>query len=227
MTSQKILERLHSLSNSANVEGMARFGISSKNTLGISMKTLRTMAKEFGKNHPIAGELWASGIHEARILATLIDEPQKVTRRQMEKWVKEIDSWDVCDQCCSNLFDKTPIAYEKAIEWSTRKQEFVKRAGFVTMAVLAVHDKKAPDSRFYPFLSRIELEATDERNFVKKAVNWALRQIGKRNMSLQRRAVTIANNLMESGSPAARWIASDALRELKNSKTLERIKTKK
>ncbi len=226
-TFQEILRRLHSYANPANVEGMARFGISRSNTLGISMKTLRAMSKEIGKNHRLAAGLWASGIHEARILAALTDEPQMVTGRQMDAWVREIDSWDVCDQCCSSLFDKTSVAYEKAIEWSTRKPEFVKRAGFVLMAVLAVHDKKAPDSNFHPFLVRVEREAADDRNFVKKAVNWALRQIGKRNPVLNHRAATITKKLVNSRSPAARWIGADALRELTNPRTVKRIKTKK
>jgi 3-methyladenine DNA glycosylase AlkD len=223
----EILGKLHSLANPANVAGMARFGISSVNTLGISMKTLRTMSKEIGKNHTLAADLWATGIHEARILAALVDEPQKVTGKQMDAWVHEFDSWDVCDQCCSCLFDKTPYAYKKAFEWSTRKSEFVKRAGFVMMAVLAVHDKKASDSNFDPFLVRIEREADDDRNFVKKAVNWALRQIGKRSLVLNRRAAVLARNLIENRSPAARWIGTYALRELTHPQTVKRIKAKK
>lgn len=226
MTSEQILKQLQALASPAQVEGMVRFGISSTNTLGLSMKTLHTMAKAIGKDHQIAGELWASGIHEARILAALVDDPVKVTGRQMDAWVKEIDSWDVCDQCCMNLFVNTPAAYQKALHWSTRRHEFVKRAGFALMAVLAVHDKKAPDSHFLPFLLRIQAEAADERNFVKKAVNWALRQIGKRNSALRHRAIEAAEELIKSSSPAARWVASDALRELNNAKTLKRISSK-
>ena len=227
MTSREILEKLRSFASPATVEGMARFGINSTTALGISMKTLRSIAKELGKNHRVAGELWVSGIHEARILAALIDEPQKVTRRQMDTWVRDFDSWDVCDQCCLALFEKTPAAYEKALEWSAKKQEFVKRAGFAMMAVIAVHDKKAPDSSFIPFLRRIERESGDDRNFVRKAVNWALRQIGKRNTSLRHRAVAVARKLTESDSPAARWSGADALRELNNPTTVRRITLKK
>ncbi len=172
MNCQEILNNLNSLSNPENVAGMARYGINPHNTLGISIPVLRKMAKEIGKNHSLAVELWASEIHEARLLAAFIDEPRQVTEVQMERWAAEFDSWDVCDQACSSLFDRTPYAWGKAIEWSGRSEEFVKRAGFVLMAALASHAKKAPDEHFEVFFPIIIREAHDERNFVKKAVNW-------------------------------------------------------
>lgn len=210
----KILKKLKSHANPTNVAGMARFGINPKNTYGVSIPILRNMAKEIGKDHVLAQNLWKSGIHEARILAGMIDDPWQVTDEQMEEWVEDFDSWDVCDQVCMNLFDKTNIAYEKAIEWSVRKEEFVKRAGFALMAVLAFHDKAAPDSKFIQFFSAIKREATDEHNFVKKAVNWALRQIGKRNDALREKAIIVAKEIQKIDSKSAKWIANDAIREL-------------
>jgi len=209
-----ILKRLKSLSRPQAVEGMARFGINPINTYGVSIPELRKIARETGENHELARHLWASGIHEARILASMIDDPSMVTEKQMESWVKDFDSWDVCDQVCSNLFDKTPFAYRKAREWSRREGEFVKRAGFVLMATLSVHDKKAKDKDFIQFFPLITKESTDERNFVKKAVNWALRQIGKRNDVLKKHAVKTARDIHKIHSPSAQWIAADALREL-------------
>jgi 3-methyladenine DNA glycosylase AlkD len=203
---------------------MARFGINPKNTLGVPIPMLRSMAKEIGKNHALAEELWSSGIHEARILACMIDEPKTVTEEQMDRWVEDFDSWDVCDQCCSNLFDKTGFAYRKAVEWSGRKEEFVKRAGFVLMATLSVHDKKADDTKFADFLPLIEACAVDDRNFVKKAVNWALRQIGKRNLNLNKMAAATARKMRDMDSASARWIASDALRELASDPVQRKLK---
>jgi len=226
MQYEEILKRLNSLANPENVAGMTRFGINPKGTLGISLYTLRPMAKEIGKDHKLARQLWKSGIHEARILAGMVDEPEKVTEKQMESWVRDIDSWDVCDQVCSNLFDKTSFAYDKAVEWSSRKEEFVKRSGFVLMACLAVHDKKADNEVFESFFPIIKREAHDERNFVKKAVNWALRQIGKRNLALNRKAVKAAKEIQKMDSKSARWIASDALRELTGEKVQKRLKKK-
>lgn len=212
---EEILRQLKSLSNPDTVAGMARFGINPKNTYGVSIPVLRKMAKQIGRNHLLAQQLWtSSGIHEARILAGMIDVPEKVTEIQLERWVKDFDSWDVCDQCCSNLFDKTKFAHKKAIEWIKRREEFVKRAGFVLMATLAVHDKEADNQKFIRFLPIIKREATDERNFVKKAVNWALRQIGKRNSALNKIAIHTAKEIQKIDSKSARWIASDAIREL-------------
>ena len=186
MNIEDIISKLESLANPESVKGMARYGINPENTLGISIPQLRAMAKSIGKSHSLADELWRSGEHEARILAAMTDEPRKVTDEQLERWVKDIDSWDVCDMCCSNLFDRTKYARKKAVEWSGRKEEYVKRAGFSLMAALAVHDKGSPDDLFIGFLPVIERESTDERNYAKKAVNWALRQIGKRNAALNR-----------------------------------------
>lgn len=223
MNCNQIIKKLKSLKNPENVAGMARFGINPNNTYGVSIPTLRKMAKESGKDHSLAQELWASRIHEARILAGFVDDPKLVTAEQMENWVKDFDSWDICDQVCSNLFDRTPFAHKKAIEWSNREEEFVKRAGFVLMAALSVHDKKAQDDEFLIFLPIIKREATDERNYVKKAVNWALRQIGKRNSTLNKKAMETAKEIQKLGSKSARWIASDAVRELTSKSVQDKL----
>jgi len=211
--SDELIAHLKSLANPEDVEGMERFGIKGDQALGIRIPVLRKLAKAHRNDHPLATALWASGIHEARILASMIDDPQQVTEEQMDAWVDDFDSWDVCDQVCMNLFDKHPLAYEKAVAWSKREEEFVKRAGFAMMAVLAWHDKTAKDSDFEPFFERIQAGAQDERNFVKKAVNWALRQIGKQRPGLARRCVQLAETLAESESRSARWVGKDALRE--------------
>lgn len=222
-TTSQILDLLKSLANPENVAGMAKFGINPENTYGISIPTLRKIAKQCGKDHQMAQELWASGIHEARILACFIDDPRQVSEAQMDQWAADFDSWDVCDQCCGNLFDRTPFAYEKAEEWSQAEEEFVKRAAFALMAYLAVHDKKAPDSKFEAFFPVIVRESGDERNYVKKAVNWALRQIGKRNQRLNDLAIKTAEKIADSETKAARWIAADALRELRSDKVQDRL----
>jgi 3-methyladenine DNA glycosylase AlkD len=226
MDAVEILRELKSQSNPKNVAGMARFGINPTNTYGISIPTLRKMSKQIGTDHLLAEYLWASGIHEARILAAMIDDPSKVTDLQMEEWVKEFDSWDVCDQVCSNLFDKTALAYQKAAEWSARKDEFVKRAGFALMAALAFHDENAPDSKLRKFLPLIKRESSDDRNFVRKAVNWALRQIGKRNRKLNRNAIKVAREIARLESKSAHWVASDALRELTSPAVQKRLHDK-
>jgi len=227
MEIDEIITRLKSLSNPKSIEEMARYGINPEKTLGVSIPALRKMAKEIGRSHVLALGLWDTGIHEARILAGMIDEPDKVDDSQMEQWVRDFDSWDVCDQCCMNLFDRTGFAYPKAIEWSSREEEFVKRAGFALMAVLAFHDKLAGDEAFLKFFPAIEKESVDERNYVKKAVNWALRQIGKRNINLNKLAIETAKNIRKIDSRAARWIASDALRELEGDAVQKRLKDKK
>jgi 3-methyladenine DNA glycosylase AlkD len=224
MKSDSILRTLKSLANPANVAGMARYGISPKGTLGVNIPTLRNMAKEIGADHTLARELWKSGIHEARLLAGFVDNPEVVTEKQMERWVRDFDSWDTCDLVCSNLFDQTPFAYAKAVEWTRREEPFVKRAGFVLMAALSVHDKEAGDGVFLKFLPIIKREAHDERNFVKKAVNWALRQIGKRNKKLNAAAIRAAREIRALNSRSARWIAADAIRELKSEKIQSRLK---
>ncbi len=212
------------MANPANVEGMARYGINPRNTLGVSMPAVREIAKETGRNHELAAELWASGLHEARILASLVDDPRQVSQEQMEAWAAAFDSWDVCDQVCSNLFDKTPFAYSKAVEWSARPEEFVKRAGFVLMAALANHDKKASDEVFEAFYPIMLREACDERNFVRKAVNWALRGIGKRSRRLNLSAIAAARQIGQIENKTARWIAADALKELTSEKTRSMLK---
>ncbi len=225
MDAQEVIDELLSMADPAAVKGMARFGISTDTALGLSIPTLRKMAKKAGRDHRLAEELWRSGIHEARILAAMVDEPAKVTELQMERWVADFDSWDVCDGCCGSLFDKTPFAYSKATEWSRRKEEFVKRAGYVLMAELAVHDKKATDEAFLRFFDAIEGGSTDERNFVKKAVNWALRQIGKRNLQLNREALRLATRISKLESGNAKWVASDAIRELKSDSVRKRLRS--
>lgn len=227
MQDSDIIKKLESLSDPEAVKGMARFGINPENTYGISIPKLRKVAKETGRNHTLAQQLWTSGRHEARILASMIDQPEMVTAVQMESWVSDFDSWDVCDQCCSNLFDKTGFAYRKAVEWSERGEEFVKRAGFVMMAVLAVHDKKAGDEEFLKFLPIIKRESTDNRNFVKKAVNWALRQIGKRNLNLNTMATKTAEEIQQIDSKSAEWIAVDAIRELAGEAVQSRLAKQK
>ena len=227
MPYNEIIQRIKSLANPENVEGMARFGINPANTYGVSVPVLRKMARETGRDHELALALWASGIHEARLLACFIDRPDMVTEAQMEGWVKDFDSWDICDQCCSNLFDRTPVTHEKAVVWCEREEEFVRRAGFVLMAALSVHDKKASDEAFLRFLPLIKEYATDERNFVKKAVNWALRQIGKRNLKLNEAALKTAEEIKQIDSKSARWIAADAIRELRSDAVRQKLADKK
>src|SRR3989304_6287128 len=206
MTFEEIVRLLRKNANPKNVEGMARFGISPHKTLGISIYTLRDIAKRINPNHALALKLWKSQIHEARLLASMIDEADKVTKAQMDSWAGDFDSWDVCDQVCSNLFDKTPYAYKKAVEWPKDEREFVRRAGFALMAALAWQDKGAKDSQFRPFFPVIKKYSTDERNFVKKAVNWALRNIGKKRPGLKKEAIKLARQIHEIDSKAARWI---------------------
>jgi 3-methyladenine DNA glycosylase AlkD len=227
MTYQHILRTLKSHYKPENIEGMARFGIVAKEAYGVPAPALRKLAREIGRDHALAQRLWASGIHDARVLAALIDDPAQVTEEQMESWVGDFDNWGVCDACCGVLFDRTEFAYRRAVEWSRRDEEFVKRAGFALMACLAVHDKEAGDRQFERFLPIIEREATDERNFVKKAVNWALRQIGKRNMRLNRKALETAERIRALDSRAARWIAADALRELRGEAVQKRLRERK
>jgi 3-methyladenine DNA glycosylase AlkD len=226
MTVEQIVEWIKSQSDSEAIKGQARFGITSKNNFGVSINKLRPFAKGIGKNHNLAVQLWDTEIHEARLLATMIDEPGMVTEKQMEKWVRDFNSWDICDQCCSNLFDKTGFAFKKVFEWTKKEEEFIKRAGFVLMATLSVHDKNASDKDFEQFFPVILREATDERNFVKKAVNWAIRQIGKRNIHLNKKALGISKQVFKIGNKSARWIANDAIKELTNEKILSRLKAK-
>jgi 3-methyladenine DNA glycosylase AlkD len=202
---------------------MSRFGINPERALGVRIPDLRRLARELGPDHGLALALWRTGVHEARILASMVDEPHRVTEGQAERWVRDFDSWDLCDQVCGNLFDRTPWAVETAARWTGRDEEFVKRAGFALMAWRAVHDKASPDREFVDFLPAIEREAGDPRNYVKKAVSWALRQIGKRNRRLHAAAIRTAERIARRGSPPARWVASDALRELRSDRVAERM----
>ncbi len=224
MELDEILTTLKSLANHDAVEGMARYGISSEGTLGVSIPSLRKIAKQAGKDHELAAKLWSTGIHEARILAAFVDDPAKVTVEQMDSWAADFDSWDVCDQCCCDLFYRSEFAWRQAVAWSSRDEEFVKRAAFALMAGLAWHDKTAPDSKLKKFLPVIKRESVDERNFVKKAVSWALRNIGKRNIKLNRAAIKTAEEIAKKDhSRSARWISRDVLRELTGDAVQKRL----
>ena len=221
---EEVLEKLKSNSRPEQLEGMARYGMAVERRLGVSIPDIRKIAKELGKDNKLALELWKTGIAEARIIAAMIDDPEKLTEGQMEDWVKDINSWDVCDQVCMNLFEKTPLAWQKIIDWSEREEEFVKRTAFALIACLAWHDKKVEDEKFIELFPVIMRGAVDERNFVKKAVNWALRNIGKRNLNLNKAAMNAAKEIQRLDSKAARWIAFDALRELESEAVQMRLK---
>jgi 3-methyladenine DNA glycosylase AlkD len=223
MNYDQVMQKLKSMANPRNVEGMARYGINPENNLGASVTEIRSYAREVGKDHDLAQKLWKTKIRDARMLAACIDDPDKVTEGQMEDWVKDFNSWDLCDHCCGHLFDKTRYSYKKAVEWADRDEEFVKRAGFALMAWLPVHDKKADDKKFEEFFPIIIRESTDGRNYVKKAVNWALRNIGKRNYSMNKKAVETAKKILKNESKTAKWIANDAIRELTSEKILKRF----
>lgn len=216
MTLKEVIFHLKKNSSPKDREGMARFGINPKYALGVRVPVLRSLAKKIGENHELAKDLWKTKIHEARILAGMIEEPRELTEKQMEEWVKEFNSWDLCDQCCMNLFDKNILAWKKAMEWADRKEEFIRRAGFALMACLAWHDKKAQDQDFIKFFPIIKKYSIDDRNFVKKAVNWALRQIGKRNANLNKKAIKVAKEIQSAkwATKSAKWIALDAIKEL-------------
>jgi 3-methyladenine DNA glycosylase AlkD len=205
---------------------MAYFGVSAPKAYGISVPVLHRLARHIGKNHQLAQQLWMTGIHEARILATLVGEPEQVTPAEMERWVRDFNSWDVVDAACCYLYAHAKPAWKKAAAWSQRSKEFEKRAAFSLVAYLSYKDKEAPDARFVQFLRVIEREAYDERNFVKKAVNWTLRNIGKRNVKLNREAIRAAERIRKQNSSAARWIAADALRELKSVAVQKRLRSK-
>jgi 3-methyladenine DNA glycosylase AlkD len=223
MDCNQVLEKIKSLGNPEAVAGMARYGINPKNTYGVSMPNLRSMRKAIGTNHKLAEELWSSGVHEARILAGIVDDPKATTEEQMERWIRDFDSWDVCDQCCKNLFARTRFVEKKVEEWTRRTEEFVKRAGFVLMAEMAVHHKDAQNSVFMSSLHIIRREATDERNYVKKADDWAMRQIGKRNLHLNEKTIAMARAIGKIDSKSARWMASNALKELQSEKIMRKL----
>jgi 3-methyladenine DNA glycosylase AlkD len=221
-TVDAILAELRSLGSEANRAGMAHFGIKTDRAFGISMAVLKPLARRLKRNHRLAADLWQSGYHEARLLAVLVEEPDKVTVAQMDRWARTLDSWDICDQACARLFVRTPFVEDAIRRWTKDEREFVRRAGFALIAAYTVHGKSVPDERFVPFLDLIEEHATDDRNFVRKAVNWALRQIGKRSMALQGPALSLARRLAASTNPTARWIGKDAIRELQLDTQLER-----
>lgn len=214
MAVQEIIDLLKHKAEPAYLAGMQRFGIDATHAIGVRLPELRKLAKIIRKDHALALELWDTGLHEARILASMIDDPAQVTEQQIDNWTKDFYSWDLCDQVCGNLFDRTPFAIAKAIEFSSHKEEFIKRASFVLMAEYAVHHKKAPDETFFRLFPIMEREAWDNRNFVKKAVNWALRQIGKRNNILKMAAIQTAHNILNQNHKSAKWIATNALNEL-------------
>ncbi len=209
-----VLEALEQLAQPENLPGMRRFGINTERALGVNMPKLRKLARELRRDHDLALSLWATEIHEARLLATMVADPKRLTAAQMEAWAKDFDSWNLCDGACSNLFSRTALAWELTPAWAAREEEFVRRAGFVLMATLAVHQKAAPDEAFLAFFPLLERFAPDDRNFVKKAVNWALRQIGKKNQVLRKEAILLAGRIREQPHKSSRWIAADALREL-------------
>lgn len=229
----ELLGQLRAAANAENVAGMSRFGITSAGTLGVTMPVVRGLASEgkrqLGRDksarHELAALLWASGVHEARIMAALVDEPTLVTAEQADAWVADLDSWDVCDQLCIALLRRCDFAWDKAEEWTAAEPEFVKRAGFALGATIGVHEKKADDSRFLPLLECAVRECTDERNGVKKALNWQVRSIGKRNPTLNAAAIAAAERMLAEhpDNPAARWIARDALRELKSAPVRQRL----
>jgi 3-methyladenine DNA glycosylase AlkD len=225
-TCRQCLAELRRLGSRKNVEGMARFGIRAKNVYGVCKPKMDILARRIGKSHELALQLWKSGVHDARILAGMVDQAKLVTAAQMDRWVRDFDNWDVCDGTCCHLFAHTPLAWSKAVRWSRRSQEFQKRAGFAMMAYLAVHDQLASDDQYARFLTIIRREASDDRNFVRKAINWALRQIGKRNLNLNRAAIREGERIRKVDSRAARWIAADALRELRSEVVQRRLRQK-
>jgi 3-methyladenine DNA glycosylase AlkD len=226
-TVQSVLKQLASHADPHVRAKMAHFGVHAEKAYGIPTPVLHRMARQIGKNHALAQQLWNSGVHEARILAGMIDDSAEVGAAQMERWARAFDTWDVVDGSCCHLFVFARPAWQKARAWARREPEFVRRAGFALMAYLAWHDKTAPNAKFERLFPLIRRYANDERNFVKKAVNWALRQIGKRNLKLNRMAIREARRIRKMDSPAARWAAADALRELTSPAVQRRLRAKR
>ena len=222
-----LLAELRSLGSEENRAGQARFGINTARAYGVSITNLRPIARRLKRDHALAAALWATGVHEARILAGFVDEPEQVKPAQMDEWAAAFDSWDLCDQVCGGLFDRTPHVEKKIVTWAEDDREFVRRAAFALLASYSTHAKKVPDDAFLPFLPLIEKHATDPRNFVRKAVNWALRTIGKRSMALHAPALALAEKLAASQDRTARWIGKDAVRELSDPKQIARIAARK
>jgi 3-methyladenine DNA glycosylase AlkD len=224
MTLTALKREFKKLARPGALEGMARYGINTATAYGVAVPELRKLARQIGKDRAFAATLWASGIHDARLLASMIDIPAEVTNKQMEAWVKDFNSWDLCDQTCLNLFSRHPLGWKKAVSWASRKGEYVKRAAFALQACLALHEKTAPDERFLEFFPIIEREATDPRNYVKKAVNWSLRQIGKRSEALRKHALKTCKTLLALEDKTASWIARDAIRELESEAVINRLR---
>jgi len=227
LSAKQVLLKLRRMGDPQVRVAMTRFGIRARRAYGVATPKLKSLARGIGKDHLLAERLWATGVHDARHLAALVDEPERVTPGQMERWAKDFDSWDVVDGCCCHLFVHTLLAWRKAIAWSHRKEEFVRRAGFALMAYLAIHDKQAPDAKFARLLPLIRRASTDDQHFVKKAVNWALRQIGKHNLRLNALAVRTAEQIGKLDSSGARWIAADALRELTSPSVQRRLRAQR
>ncbi|ADZ08708.1 hypothetical protein Metbo_0456 [Methanobacterium lacus] len=223
MELQEIVMRLELLSTPENIEGMEKFGITPEKTYAVRIPELRKIARESGKNHDLALELWELDFRETKILACMIDDPKMVSSDQLNAWVLEFDYWEICDQCCMNLFRKTSFAYDKIFEWGEHEAEFVKRAAFSLLAVMAVHDKKQPNQQFEQYYPLLISASTDNRNFVKKAVNWALRSIGKKNSSLNKSAIYLAEEILALNTKSSKWIASNALKELKSEKIRKKL----
>ena len=215
MQTDEILREMRILAKPAAREGMAHFGIDASSALGLNVPTVRAIAKRIGKDQTLAEELWETGVHEARWLASMVADPNKITRSTMDRWTRDFNSWDVCDACCCGLFDRTPFVWQKIPKWAANNREYIRRAAFSTLACAAVHLKAADDQPFLDGLVLVEKYAFDDRNFVRKAVNWALRNIGKRNARLLPAAIACAQSIRAQNTKSARWIAADALREFR------------
>ncbi len=224
MQYKEIITLIRSEYNPKNIQGMARFGIQVSNAYGVPMPFIRRLGKSIGTDHSLALKLWDSGIHEARIIASIIDDPMLVSEPQMDRWAKDFNSWDICDQTCMNLFRHTKFAYKKVFQWAKSDKEFIKRAAYSLIATIASGDKEAGNEKLAKFFPLIKKGALDGRNFVKKSVNWALRQIGKRNMYLNKAAIRVSEEILSEDSKSARWIAKDALRELKSKPVINRLR---
>ena len=226
MNIEDILAELKGLGTPKAIKGMAKFGITPERTFGVSMPNLRKMGKRIGIDHDLAQQLWETGYRETRILASIIDDPKLVSEAQADAWIKEFDYWEICDQCCMNLFWRLPFAHKKAIEWSARTREFEKRAGFALMACFGWKDKTIANEQFKKFYPVMIQESNDDRVLVKKAISWAIRNIGKKNLELNREAIEVAEEIKKLNTKAARWIASDVLRELTSEKIQKRLQEK-
>ncbi len=221
----EIIKQRAALGSPENLAGMARYGINTARSFGVKAADLKALSRPYKGDQALARNLWASGYRDARILATYIADPKAFTPKQMDAWVANFDSWDVCDATANQLFRRSPHALNRALAWSRAEPQFTRRAGFALMAGLALQSSPLPDDAYEPFLERIRAAATDRRNMVNKAVNWALRQIGKRNPALNARAIAVAEDLAAMKDPIARWIAADALKELRSEKVQERLQT--